>query len=61
MNTIQQDVCPTCNGDKMIPGVCECDSEWRGTEVNNDWADCHCTPDVTCLTCNGSGSAQLDS
>lgn len=47
--------CPECGGSKTIPGVCECASEWRGTQTGEEWNDCQCTPDVTCLTCNGRG------
>jgi|GEM_PF-756086 DnaJ-class molecular chaperone len=60
MNTVHHDVCPTCNGDKIIPGICECDSEWRGTEGENEWNDYQCTPDVICPTCSGTGAAQIE-
>lgn len=48
-------ICPDCNGEKEIKGKCECDSEWRGSQVGDEWEDCQCTPTVTCPTCNGSG------
>ena len=47
--------CPECCGKKNIPGVCECASEWRGTQIGEEWNDCQCTPDITCPTCNGKG------
>ena len=48
-------VCPTCEGEKIIRGVCTCDMEWRGTETGDGWEDCKCTQDETCPTCNGKG------
>ena len=48
-------VCPNCQGKKIIPGVCECSSEWRGTQTGEDWDDCQCTPEQKCPTCNGTG------
>ncbi len=47
--------CPQCAGKKTIPGTCVCDSEWRGTQVDDDWNDCQCDPDQPCPTCNGTG------
>lgn len=46
--------CPTCQGKKVIDGVCETSSEWRltGDDVHDDM---HCTPDQICPTCNGKG------
>ncbi|MDK9706501.1 MAG: ankyrin [Desulforhopalus sp.] len=46
--------CPTCQGKKMIEGVCEVNSEWRGSggELSNDT---QCTPDQVCPTCKGKG------
>ena len=42
--------CPECCGEKNIPGVCECASEWRGTQIGEEchtsvhWAhNCHLT------------------
>lgn len=46
--------CPTCQGRKVIEGICEVSSEWRGTE-NGLADDTQCTPDQTCPTCNGKG------
>ncbi len=45
--------CPTCQGKKIIEGVCETSSEWSGTGDNAD--DMQCTPDQVCPTCNGKG------
>ena len=28
--------CPECCGEKNIPGVCECASEWRGTQIGEE-------------------------
>lgn len=46
--------CPTCQGKKVIEGICEVSSEWRGTE-NGLADDTQCTPDQTCPTCEGKG------
>jgi hypothetical protein len=45
-----QDVCPTCQGNKVIPGVCETSNEWQGDDDNQI-----CTPDQPCPTCKGTG------
>lgn len=46
--------CPTCQGKKIIEGVCEVSSEWRGSK--DDLADdTQCTPDQVCPTCKGKG------
>jgi len=45
--------CPTCQGKKIIPGICETSSEWSGTKDDTD--DMNCTPDQVCPTCNGKG------
>jgi hypothetical protein len=46
--------CPTCQGKKIIEGVCEVSSEWRGSQ--SDLADdSQCTPDQVCPTCKGKG------
>ncbi|WP_163337624.1 ankyrin [Desulfopila sp. IMCC35008] len=47
--------CPTCQGKKIIEGVCEVSSEWSGS--SNDELDdgLHCTPDEDCPTCKGLG------
>jgi len=49
------EVCPRCEGKKIIYGTCECDSEWRGQETDDGWMDCQCTPDLECPTCKGAG------
>lgn len=51
----ERTLCPVCEGKKMIPGVCECDSEWRGTQSGDDWEDCQCTEEEQCTNCNGTG------
>jgi hypothetical protein len=48
-------VCPTCQGKKVIEGVCECNMEWRGTQKGDEWEDCQCTPEQECATCSGTG------
>lgn len=50
-----RELCPTCQGKKMISGVCECNMEWRGNQTEDDWEDCQCTPDQECPTCKGTG------
>lgn len=55
MNEQEKMVCPECEGRKVVEGTCVCDSEWRGTMVNNEWEDCQCMPGTTCPTCNGTG------
>ena len=55
MSEARTKICPDCNGRKEIEGQCVCDNEWRGTEKNGEWEDCHCTPTVPCPTCNGTG------
>ena len=47
--------CPECDGKKIIPGTCECNSEWRGTLVGEEWDECQCTPDAECPGCSGTG------
>lgn len=46
--------CPTCQGKKIIEGVCEVSSEWRGSH-NEELLDDQCTPDEECPTCKGTG------
>ncbi len=53
MTTEQKTVCPTCQGKKIIEGVCETSSEWGGGQDDGDGM--HCTPDQVCPTCNGKG------
>ena len=40
--------CPTCQGKKVIEGVCETSSEWQGTESEDGMV---CTPETVCPTC----------
>ena len=47
--------CPTCQGMKVIHGVCETSPEWRGTSGDDNHDDMHCTPDQVCPTCHGKG------
>ncbi len=44
--------CPTCQGKKIIEGVCETASEWSGTQEEDSM---QCTPDQKCPTCDGKG------
>jgi len=55
MEQDKKKVCPTCEGKKVIEGVCECSMEWRGTQGENGWEDCQCTPEQECPTCHGTG------
>ncbi|HSO09339.1 MAG TPA: ankyrin [Desulfoprunum sp.] len=52
--------CPTCQGKKIIEGVCEASSEWRGTS-EDEKNDTQCTPDQECPTCHGKGYVVEDS
>lgn len=45
----KKDVCPTCQGKKIIDGVCETSGEWHGDDATV------CTPDQECPTCKGKG------
>ncbi len=47
--------CPVCQGKKVISGVCECGSEWHGTQIGDEWLECKCTPEQECPTCHGTG------
>ena len=53
-NMSEQKPCPTCQGKKVIEGICEVSSEWRGPEKDLV-DDTQCTPDQTCPTCKGKG------
>ncbi len=55
--TEEKKTCPTCQGKKVIAGICECSSEWRGTQADDEWQDCQCTPELECPTCHGTGYA----
>jgi hypothetical protein len=47
--------CPTCQGKKVIDGICEVSSEWRGSSNEDALDDSQCTPDQECPTCKGKG------
>lgn len=47
--------CPTCQGQKIISGICETSSEWRGNDGDDPLDDSQCTPDQECPTCLGKG------
>jgi hypothetical protein len=47
--------CPTCQGEKFIEGECQCSSEWRGSQIGDEFQECQCTPKLECPTCHGSG------
>ena len=53
-------ICPICQGEKVVEGVCECAMEWRGTQKGDDWEDCQCTPEQQCTACQGTGFVQFD-
>ena len=50
-----QKACPTCQGKKIIEGVCEVSQEWQGTQNDAILDDMQCTPDEECPTCKGTG------
>jgi len=52
--TEEKPPCPTCQGKKIIEGVCEVSQEWSGT-LDGQADDMQCTPDQVCPTCNGKG------
>ncbi len=57
MTDVKKTPCPTCQGKKVIEGICETSSEWRGTQTGTqeETDDMKCTPDQVCPTCNGKG------
>ncbi len=56
MTTEEKNVCPTCQGKKVIPGVCEGSSEWSGAGGGEDFVDdMQCTAEQQCPTCKGTG------
>ncbi len=56
MTTEEKNVCPTCQGKKIIEGVCEGSSEWSGAGGGDDFVDdMQCTVDQPCPTCKGTG------
>lgn len=56
MSEEKRNPCPTCQGQGMIPGVCESSQEWCGSLDDGD--DMHCTPDQVCPTCEGKGEVE---
>ena len=48
--------CPTCQGKKVIEGICETSPEWKGPDNEDGMI---CTPEGLCPTCGGSG-VELD-
>jgi hypothetical protein len=60
MSQENKKICPTCEGKKIIEGICECDMEWRGTKKEDEWDDCQCTPEQECPSCKGTGFVQFD-
>ena len=58
MEQTTKNICPTCQGKKVMPGVCECSMEWRGTNGDDGWEDCQCTPEQECPSCLGTGLAE---
>lgn len=55
---MEKEICPDCKGHKIIVGTCECNSEWRRLDDNNNLDDCICDPDTECETCSGTGYVQ---
>ena len=51
----EKNICPECDGKKVLSGTCTCDMEWRGTQQGEDWDDCQCTQETECPVCNGTG------
>ena len=49
--------CPTCQGKKIIDGICEVSPEWQGVHGEDDTI---CTPEAQCPTCEGSGIEIID-
>jgi DnaJ-class molecular chaperone len=48
--------CPTCQGKKVIEGVCETSPEWQGEDDDG----MVCTPETKCPTCQGTGVEVLE-
>ena len=48
--------CPTCQGKKVIEGVCETSPEWQGEDDDG----MVCTPETKCPTCHGTGVEVID-
>jgi len=60
MTQKSKQVCPTCQGEKVVKGTCECNMEWRGSQIDDEWEDCRCMPELECPTCLGSGYVSSD-
>lgn len=56
----KKEICPVCQGKKVVAGTCECNSEWRGTQKGDDWEDCRCAPEQQCVMCGGTGTIDSD-
>lgn len=48
-------ICPVCQGKKVVAGTCECNAEWHGTQIGDDWDDCQCAQEQQCVMCKGTG------
>ncbi len=48
-------ICPTCQGKKVIDGVCETSGEWQGSSTKDGQV---CTPDQACPSCKGTGHVE---
>ena len=55
MGNDEKKPCPECKGNKIVPGTCECNMEWRGTQSEEGWDDCQCNKDEECPMCHGKG------
>lgn len=55
MNEKEKKICPECKGKKVIPGKCNCDMEWRGNQLDDEWNDCKCSREEECPICHGTG------
>ncbi len=53
-------VCPVCQGKKVVKGTCECDAEWRGSQLGDAWEECRCSPEEKCYACKGTGLIEVD-
>lgn len=59
MSGTEKKVCPECQGQKIIPGTCVCNMEWRGTlqgtVAGDEWDECQCNESEKCPLCLGVG------
>ncbi len=59
MTAEEKKVCPTCQGKKVIEGVCESSSEWSGAGGGEIFVDdMGYTPTEKCPIYNGTGLAK---